>query len=302
MESVAATLRDARAVLAEALTAYADEEGLEEGAGIAGVVDSVAVDKAATVAVAPPPPPKKVEKAPPASRLYPVGKPEIEMVFVGGGKFRMGCRGNDAACTSDERPPHEVKLGGYYIGKYPITQKQWAQVMGVNPAQFDGAGWETLPVEQVSWDEVQEFIKRLNVMTGKKYRLPTEAEWEYAALGGGKAKDENFSGHRFLDDVAWYDYNSFGRTHGVGGKQPNELGLHDMLGNVWEWVQDWYDRSYYRDGPLNNPKGPKNGTERVYRGGSFNSDEQYCRVSLRNYAKPGYRTIYLGFRLASSDD
>jgi len=137
-------------------------------------------------------------------------------------------------------------------------------------------------------------------MTGKKYRLPTEAEWEYAALGGLAASGEKFSGQQFLDDIAWYDYNSRGRTHPVGSKHPNELGIHDMAGNVWEWVGDWYDRTYYRDAPLKNPKGPRYGDERVYRGGSFESAERYCRVSLRNYAKPGYRTIYLGFRLAMS--
>jgi formylglycine-generating enzyme required for sulfatase activity len=249
-------------------------------------------------------PAKKVERTPPPPpgppRIHPVGKPDIEMVFVGGGKFKMGCRGGDADCIADERPIREVKVGGYYIGKYQVTQKQWAQVMGINPSYFEGGGWEDLPVEQVSWNEIQEFIKRLNAMTGKKYRLPTEAEWEYAARGGAKSAGGKFGGHEFLDDAAWYDYNGFGRTQRVGGKQPNELGLYDMLGNVWEWVSDRYDRNYYRDGPLNNPKGPRNGSERVYRGGSFDSAERHCRVTLRNYAKPEYRAIYLGFRLAGS--
>ncbi len=216
------------------------------------------------------------------------------MVLVRGGKFKMGCVDEQDNCASDERPRHEVQLKDYYIGKYPVTQKQWWSVMGVNPAYREG---ENLPVEQVSWDEVQEFIKRLNVLTGKKYRLPTEAEWEYAARGGARGLGKKFSGHDYLYDVAWYDYNSFGLTQPVGTKEPNELGIYDMIGNVWEWVGDWYDRFYYRDSPLKNPVGPKYGTERVSRGCSFNSQEGHCRESLRNYNKPGARTIYLGFRL-----
>jgi len=354
MESVAATLRTARAALAEAEAVLearvAEEEGGERvTSGVTESVVDTAVSKAVSVVeavpvpalptdtaavaavpsdtssavadtaagakgaavdtVAAPAPVRKVE-APPAPpkppapprppRLYSVSVPEIDMVFVKGGKFTMGCQLESGDCINDERPRHEVKVGSYYIGKYPVTQKQWASVMGINPAHFEGDGWESLPIEQVSWNEAQEFIKRLNAMTGKNYRLPTEAEWEYAALGGLSAKGEKFSGHRFLDDIAWYDYNSDGRTHPIGSKQPNELGLYDMSGNVWEWVNDRYDKNYYRDCPLNNPKGPKYGVERVYRGGSFNTEERYFRVSLRNYAKPEYRTIYMGFRLAGS--
>jgi len=224
--------------------------------------------------------------------------PEIEMVFVKGGKFRMGCNANEEKnCMNDERPIHEIKIGNYSIGKYPVTQKQWGSVMGIVPAHFDG---DDLPVEQVSWDEAQEFIKRLNAMTGRKYRLPTEAEWEYAAQGGANAKGQRFSGYRFLDDIAWYEYNSNGRTQRVGAKQPNELGVYDMVGNVWEWVNDWYDKNYYKESLVSNPYGPKRGSERVYRGGGFDSYEQHCRVSLRNYNRPGYRTINLGLRLALS--
>jgi formylglycine-generating enzyme required for sulfatase activity len=308
MESAVAALKAARALLTAVETGEAAADSAIFGAAagkaaeVAAVKRASAADSVATGAAAQPV--KKVEKAPPPQpkppRVHPIGKPDIDMVFVNGGKFKMGCRGDDAGCISDERPIHEVKVGDYYIGKYPVTQKQWASVMGINPSHFDGDGWENLPVEQVSWDEIQEFIRRLNVMTGKKYRLPTEAEWEYAVRGGTKGKGEKFFGHKFLDDVAWYDYNSFGRTQTVGGKKPNELGLHDMTGNVWEWVSDWYDKNYYKDGPLNGPKGPRNGTERVYRGGSFNAGEQHCRVTLRNCAKPGYKAIYLGFRLASS--
>jgi len=229
-------------------------------------------------------------------KTYPIVKPEIEMVHVKGGKFKMGCVDEQDNCVSDERPRHEVKLKDYYIGKYPVTQKQWWSVMGVNPSNREG---ENLPVEQVSWDDVQEFIKRLNVLTGKKYRLPTEAEWEYAARGGALSNGRKFSGHPYLNDVAWYEYNSYGSTQPVGTKEPNELGAYDMLGNVWEWVGDWYDKYYYKGSPIKNPGGPKYGNERVSRGCCFNSGESVCRVSLRNYQKPNSRTIYLGFRLAS---
>jgi formylglycine-generating enzyme required for sulfatase activity len=259
-------------------------------------VDAVAVEPPA--ATPPPEPVKKAEKppAPPKPpKIYPIVKPEIEMVFVKGGKFKMGCPDETVECTADERPRHEVSVKDFLIGKYPVTQKQWGSVMGVSPAHFDG---DDLPVEQVSWNEIQEFIKRLNVMTGKKYRLPTEAEWEYAAQGGAGGKGGKFFGHRFLDDIAWYEYNSNGRVQPVGKKMPNELGLHDIMGNVWEWVGDWYSRTYYKEAPLSNPKGPKYGSEKIYRGGGFNSDERHCRVSLRNYNKPDYRTITLGFRLA----
>ena len=224
---------------------------------------------------------------------------EIEMVFVNGGKFRMGCPNLDGTgCLSDERPRHEVKLRGYYIGKYQVTQGQWKAVMGANPAFFTGG--DDRPVDQVSWNDAQEFIKKLNEMTGKKYRLPTEAEWEYAALGGEDDKGEPFGGHEFLADIAWYSYNSRGQTNPAGTRGANELGLHDMLGNVWEWVSDWYDKRYYINSPLRNPAGPRHGDERVYRGCSFNSAENHCRISIRNYAKPEYSVLNLGFRLAHS--
>jgi formylglycine-generating enzyme required for sulfatase activity len=244
------------------------------------------------VAVSAPP----VPSPPPAA--VPAVAPGIDMVFIQGGRIRRGCPNLDGSgCLADERPRHEVRLRNFMIGRYPVTQRQWASVMGSTPSHFQG---DTLPVEQVSWNEVQEFIRRLNAMTGKRYRLPTEAEWEYAALGGTLASGQEFSGHRFLDDVAWYDYNSGGRTWQAGRKEPNELGIHDMLGNVWEWVSDRYDRYYYRNSPISNPKGPKHGNERVYRGCAFNSAENICRISLRNFAAPDYRMVNLGFRLARS--
>jgi len=272
-------------------TAVAKAVGVDSAAVVDTAARAVAVDSAAVKPV----PPKAVAVTRPP-KVYPIVKPEIEMIFVKGGKFKMGCLDEQESCVNDERPRHEIKLKDYHIGKYPVTQKQWWSVMGVNPAHKEGGN---LPVEQVSWDDVQEFIKRLNVLTGKKYRLPTEAEWEYAARGGAQSNGQKFSGHKFLHDVAWYDYNSFGSTQPVGAKEPNELGVYDMLGNVWEWVGDWYDRYYYKDSPIKNPTGPKYGNERVSRGCSFSSEEGTCRVSLRNYNKPNSRTIYLGFRLVS---
>ena len=261
----------------------------------AAVVDSVAV----VDTVAAPAPVKRVQAPPPPPKIYPIVKPAIDMVFIQGGKIRRGCPNLDGAgCLIDERPRHEIKLKHFLISRTPVTQLQWASVMGINPSHFHGN--DSLPVEQVSWNEVHEFIRRLNAMTGKKYRLPTEAEWEYAALGGAKASGQPFFGQRFLADVAWYEYNSGGRTMPVGGREPNELGLYDMIGNVWEWVNDWYDRDYYSTGQINNPRGPRGGTDRVYRGCAFNSGEQHCRISMRNFAKPDYRTVNLGFRLAHS--
>jgi formylglycine-generating enzyme required for sulfatase activity len=307
MEAAAALLESAKAALNTAIADCEVREGavkavhpvvVDTVTAKAVVVDSAAAVKAVAVdsaavkpAVKPAAKPAVVVRPP---KVYPIVKPEIEMVLVKGGKFKMGCVDDQESCVNDERPRHEVQLKDYYIGKYQVTQKQWWSVMGVNPSFREG---ENLPVEQVSWDDVQEFIKRLNVLTGKKYRLPTEAEWEYAARGGARGSGKKFSGNAYLYDVAWYGYNSFGLTQPVGAKEPNELGIYDMLGNVWEWVGDWYDRFYYRDSPLKNPVGPKYGTERVSRGCSFNSDEGHCRESLRNYNKPGSRTIYLGFRL-----
>jgi formylglycine-generating enzyme required for sulfatase activity len=258
-----------------------------------------------------------------AQMVFSQPAPDIEMVLVRGGRFRMGCQSAMESCINDERPIREVQLNSFWIGKYPITQGQWQAVMGTNPSVFTGD--PNRPVENVSWDDVQAFITKLNQMTGRRYRLPTEAEWEYAARGGQEAtgsretraerrareaaeaegdaaagdrgRAQMFFGHRFLDDVAWYSYNSGGETHPVGGKNPNELGMYDVIGNVWEWVSDRYDRYYYRNSPLRNPPGPRHGDDRVYRGNSFRSDERYCRLSIRNHAHPGHKSLDLGFRL-----
>jgi formylglycine-generating enzyme required for sulfatase activity len=229
---------------------------------------------------------------------YGGGADDLAMVSVQGGTFTMGCtpeQGGD--CDSDEKPARSVTVGNFNIGKFEVTQRLWKQIMGAdnNPSNFKG---DDLPVEHVSWNDVQEFIKKLNEQTGKKYRLPTEAEWEYAARGGNKSQGNKYSGSNNLDEVAWYDGNSGGKTNDVGTKSPNELGIYDMSGNVYEWVSDWYGG--YSLGAQTNPAGPSSGSTRVLRGGSWNFDAWYCRVSDRDGGVPGDRDSDLGFRLALS--
>ncbi|MBO7279020.1 MAG: SUMF1/EgtB/PvdO family nonheme iron enzyme [Bacteroidales bacterium] len=217
----------------------------------------------------------------------------IEMVFVEGGTFQMGAtseQGSDA--YDDEKPVHSVTLSDFYIGKYEVTQAQWKAVMGKNPSRFQG---DNLPVENVSWNDIQEFIKKLNRLTGKRYRLPTEAEWEYAARGGKKSKGYKYAGSNSIGEVAWYDSNSGYETHPVGQKQPNELGLYDMSGNVWEWCQDWYGN--YNSSSQTNPSGPASGSYRVLRGGSWYRSARYCRVSDRSFNYPSNWYYFYGFRL-----
>ena len=216
------------------------------------------------------------------------------MVKVTGGTFTMGAtpeQGSDA--YDDENPAHKVTLSDYYIGKYEVTQEEWRSVMGNNPSNFKGAN---NPVETVSWNDCQEFIKKLNELTGMQFRLPTEAEWEYAARGGNKSRGYKYSGSNTIGEVAWYDGDSSKATHQVGTKQANELGLYDMSGNVWEWCSDWY--SYYSSSPSTNPIGSYTGPYRVCRGGSWFSNAQYCRVSNRFNYYPGYRYYNIGMRLA----
>ena len=169
--------------------------------------------------------------------------------------------------------------------------------MELNPSYFKGCS--SCPVEQVSWDDVQDFINKLNQMTGGKYRLPTEAEWEYAARGGSRSREHKYSGSDSLGSVGWYDDNSSDKTHPVGKKTPNELGLYDMSGNVWEWCSDWYDKDYYSSSPARNPKGPGRGSHRVRRGGGWGYIARRCRVSIRYISSPDYRHDFLGFRLAA---
>ena len=194
---------------------------------------------------------------------------------------------------SDETK-HRVCLSqGYYMGKYEVTQAQWQSVMGSNPSRFK---CQQCPVEKVSWDDVQDFIRKLNRRSGLQYRLPTEAEWEYACRSGGRA--QTYCGGNSIGSVAWYGDNSSGKTHPAGQKQANSLGLHDMSGNVWEWVSDWNDGDYYQQSPKNDPKGPSGGSKRVRRGGSWDFRASFARSAFRYYVSPGHRSINLGFRLA----
>ncbi|MGN1172699.1 MAG: formylglycine-generating enzyme family protein [Muribaculaceae bacterium] len=219
----------------------------------------------------------------------------FEMVYVPGGTFTMGAtaeQGDDA--YDREKPAHSVTLSGYYIGKYEVTQAQWKSIMGKNPSWFKG---DNLPVEWVSWNDCQEFIRKLNQLTGKKFSLPTEAQWEYAARGG-KSGGTKYSGSNNIGNVAWYYGNSGSKTHPVGEKSPNDLGLYDMSGNVSEWCQDWAgDYSSYSQ---TNPTGHGSGSGRVFRGGSLGSYARACRVSNRSSSAPDRRFLNFGFRLCLS--
>lgn len=218
------------------------------------------------------------------------------MVYVSSGTFTMGGtseQGSDA--YDDEKPTHNVTLSSYYICKYEVTQALWRAVMGSNPSYFKG---DNLPVECVSWNDCQTFINRLNSYTGRNFRLPTEAEWEFAARGGNYSRHYKYSGSNYIGDVAWYDNNSGNRTHPVGTKQPNELGLYDMSGNVYEWCSDWYGS--YSSYSQSDPTGPNSGSSRVKRGGSWDDYARICRSSDRNDGTPGYSYSYLGLRLVLS--
>ena len=237
--------------------------------------------------------------------VYTVNGVSFTMVPVEGGKFTMGVDMQeviDGNANGDEMPAHEVTLAPYSIGQTEVTQELWNAVMGTNPSGFNDNPQR--PVEQVSWDDCQEFIARLNAITGKEFRLPTEAEWEFAARGGNKSHAYPFAGGENLDDVAWYYENSYAMgaghpdygTHPVATKHANELGLYDMCGNVFEWCQDWYGE-YPQEAQVN-PEGPGDGNRHVTRGGSWFSPVRDCRVTFRNYEAPGSRSYSLGFRLA----
>jgi formylglycine-generating enzyme required for sulfatase activity len=218
----------------------------------------------------------------------------LEMVFVQGGTFTMGCtpeQGNE--CYDYEKPVHQVTLSDFWIGKYEVTQSQWKVVMGINPGDFNG---DNLPVENVNWKDVQEFLSKLNQKTGRSYRLPTEAEWEYAARGGSKSREYKYSGSDIIGDVAWYYHNSRGNIHPVGQKQANELGIYDMSGNVLEWCSDFFGN--YSSKSQINPNGPSSGFCRMIRGSYYYADENSCRIAYRSYVSPGYP--YYGCRVACS--
>jgi formylglycine-generating enzyme required for sulfatase activity/tRNA A-37 threonylcarbamoyl transferase component Bud32 len=226
------------------------------------------------------------------------GGVKLELVWVEPGTFEMGA--NDG--VSVEKPVHRVTLTkGYWMGKYEVTQEQWERVMGSNSSYFKGA---QNPVEKVSWADCQKFIQKLNgraegsgsTPTGHAYRLPTEAEWEYAARGGAASRGFTYAGGNSLDEVAWYSGNSGSKTHPVGQKKANELGLYDMSGNVWEWCQDWYGD--YPSKTATDPTGPASGSLRVRRGGSWISATAGCRGAGRSRLSPSHASLHLGFRVA----
>ena len=213
-----------------------------------------------------------------------------EMIFIQGGTFKMGSNEGEES----EKPVHNVTVSDFNIGRYEVTQAQWKAVMSSNPSNAKG---DNLPVENVSWDDVQEFLKKLNAKTGKNYRLPTEAEWEFAARGGVKSKNYKYSGSNSATDVAWVSENSNNITHTVGSLKANELDIFDMSGNVWEWCQDLYDENYYKNSPPLNPKGSSSREYRVLRGGSCGSDSNDCRVANRGRNYLSNRFSYYGFRV-----
>ena len=215
----------------------------------------------------------------------------FKMIRVEGGTFWMGSDEEDA--YDDEKPVHQVTLSTFSIGEAEVTQELWQAVMGTSPSHLKGPKH---PVENVSWYDCQSFIRKLNSLMGRNFRLPTEAEWEYAARGGKKSKGYKYAGSNDIDEVAWYDDNSGSQTHDVATKRANELGLYDMSGNFWEWCQDWY--SDYSSGSQTNPKGPSSGSRRVFRGGSWCSRARLCRVSYRYDCSPSGRSSSLGLRLA----
>ena len=226
----------------------------------------------------------------PNEQEFTVNGVKFKMIKVEAGTFQMGSTSGD----SDEKPVHSVTLThDYYMGETEVTQELWQAVMGNNPSNFKGSN---LPVETVSYQDVEKFLTKLNKLTGKNFRFPTEAEWEYAAKGGNKSQGYTYAGSNTIGDVAWYWDNSDRKTHPVAQKQPNELGLYDMSGNVWEWCYDW--KGSYPSGAQTDPTGASSGSSRVGRGGSWNLDAAGCRAANRDSSTPSYRYDNLGFRLA----
>jgi formylglycine-generating enzyme required for sulfatase activity len=233
---------------------------------------------------------------------------QIEMLLVPPGTFQMGCSASDGEdCNADENPIHEVAITSpFYLGRYEVTQDQWSTAMASNPSRFSAATTEVpaaqvplRPVEQVSWTMIQGF----NAETG--LRLPTEAEWEYAYRAGTTTAFHSFAGHlngtnddSLLENIAWINSNSVGQTRPVGQKHGSILGFHDLSGNVWEWVNDWYSNTYYQTSPQSNPTGPLTGLSRVQRGGSWNNDSKWCRSSVRDPYSPDFAFDSIGFRAA----
>jgi sulfatase modifying factor 1 len=221
-----------------------------------------------------------------------------ETVFVSGGTFKMGM----GSLVESERPAHAVNVNSFHIGKYEVTQQEYASVMGPGGMENFFPGCDSCPVERVSWFHIQEYLKRLNELTGLNYRLPSEAEWEYAARGGVRSKGFKYSGSNAPQPVGWTVGLSGGRTHPVGLKRPNELGIYDMTGNVYEWCSDYFDPQYYQVSTTENPQGPATGDFRVMRGGSWYYDSAGLKVTDRGKGNPDCRYGFVGFRICRSAD
>lgn len=256
------------------------------------------------------PKPKTIQAKPkPATPAKPTRSPQelrtetftvngvsFKMCYVKGGSFLMGATSEQGSnAYDDEKPVHKVTLSDFYIGQTEVTQALWQAVMGSNPSYFKD---DNLPVENVSWNDCQEFIEKLNAKTGRTFRLPTEAQWEFAARGGNNSRDYKYSGSNYPDDVAWYYSNSKQKTHTVATKQANELGIYDMSGNVSEMCSDWYARDHYKNSDTNNPRGAYTGSYRVCRGGDYHGPyvSEY-RVSCRCSITSIVHDCTLGLRL-----
>ena len=224
----------------------------------------------------------------------------MEMVYVKGGCYQMGATSDDCDANTEEKPAHEVCVDNFYLGKYEVTQGQWKLIMGSNTSALSTCGGDNCPIDNVSWSDVQDFISRLNSRSGgSKFRLPTEAEWEYAARSGGRS--EKYSGGKDVGSVSWYAENSGKINHPVGTKNPNGLGIYDMSGNVWEMINDWYGSTYYSSSPRNHPTGPSSGVDHVVRGGCRTGGVANQRTTRRTYindrTKVSGRGGNVGFRL-----
>lgn len=225
----------------------------------------------------------------------------FEMIWVEAGSFEMGS--NDPEAWDWEKPVHTVSLDGFYIAGFEVTQELWRAVIGSDSDWLHNKGCNKCPVEGVSWEEAVAFTTKLQELTGRRYSLPTEAQWEYAARGGQEGKDYKYAGSNNIDEVTWYDedygesnHGERGTTYPVGTKAPNELGIYDMTGNVWEWCLDWYSEDYYTSSPTANPTGPATGDKRVLRGGSWFDYARHCRVANRSHNSPTSR-LSNGFRV-----
>ena len=246
--------------------------------------------------------------------IFTVNGESFEMVLVEGGIFMMGGtseQGDD--CEANEKPPHGESVDSFYIGKYEVTQKLWNAVVNNGLNRSFNSGCADCPVEQVSWNDAQFFVTKLSILTKKHFRLPTEVEWEYAARGGNRSRGYKYSGSHNIDDVAWYienyresRYGEKGITHPVGMKEPNELGIYDMSGNVWEWCNDLYTKEYNHNGKQVHSDWPFKGAQllfrRVLRGGSWGGNAKGCRVSYIDYDLGSYQDEYGGFRIVLEPD